>query len=397
MKNETTFFSGFAAIVGRPNVGKSTMMNAMVGEKVAIVSNRPQTTRNRIMGVVTDKDWQIVFLDTPGLHKPRTRLGEYMVKSVQDAMDGIDVLLGIARFWVGRVHYSKRAGKYMIHGVTGPNEYENNVNNNWYTNRMTAWELAYTAEQLMLIPREKAQTLNVSAEEIRRFREISEKMYLPYDKELDIFVQHDTFLDKDLMPVSELSAEDRPLNQKWSWDHILRSCFIKQADVLQGLYFLEHLYDKETIRRNFDFYEPMTVHESSLSPCVHSILAASLGKLDRAQEFYRRTARLDLDNINNDTCDGLHITSMAGSWLSIVQGFAGMRTLTGQLSFDPQLPDGWDGYAFKIVYRGRLIEVSVSRDGTGLKLLSGDTMTVLLHGREVTLVGSSLNPEDEND
>ena len=243
----------------------------------------------------------------------------------------------------------------------------------------------------------KAQTLNVSAEEIRRFREISEKMYLPYDKELDIFVQHDTFLDKDLMPASELPAEDRPLNQKWSWDHILRSCFIKQADVLQGLYFLEHLYDKETIRRNFDFYEPMTVHESSLSPCVHSILAASLGKLDRAQEFYRRTARLDLDNINNDTCDGLHITSMAGSWLSIVQGFAGMRTLTGQLSFDPQLPDGWDGYAFKIVYRGRLIEVSVSRDGTGLKLLSGDTMTVLLHGREVTLVGSSLNPEDEND
>ena len=95
MKNENIakYLSGFAAIVGRPNVGKSTMMNAMVGEKVAIVSNRPQTTRNRIMGVATDKDWQIVFLDTPGLHKPRTRLGEYMVKSVQDAMDGIDVLL----------------------------------------------------------------------------------------------------------------------------------------------------------------------------------------------------------------------------------------------------------------------------------------------------------------
>ena len=298
---------------------------------------------------------------------------------------GIDVLLGIARFWAGRVHYSKRANQYMIHGVTGPNEYENNVNNNWYTNRMTAWELAYTAEQLMLIPREKAQTLGVNAEEIRRFREISEKMYLPYDEELGVFVQHDTFLDKDLMPADALSPADRPLNQKWSWDRILRSCFIKQADVLQGLYFLEHLYDKETIRRNFDFYEPMTVHESSLSPCVHSILAASLGKLEKAQELYRRTARLDLDNINNDTCDGLHITSMAGSWLSIVQGFADMRTLTGSLSFDPQLPDGWDGYAFKIVYRGRLIEVSVSREGTGLKLLSGEALTVMLHGHEVRL------------
>ena len=246
-------------------------------------------------------------------------------------------------------------------------------------------DASYTAEQLMLIPREKAQTLGVNAEEIRRFREISEKMYLPYDEELGVFVQHDTFLDKDLMPADALSPADRPLNQKWSWDRILRSCFIKQADVLQGLYFLEHLYDKETIRRNFDFYEPMTVHESSLSPCVHSILAASLGKLEKAQELYRRTARLDLDNINNDTCDGLHITSMAGSWLSIVQGFAGMRTLTGSLSFDPQLPDGWDGYAFKIVYRGRLIEVSVSREGTGLKLLSGEALTVMLHGHEVRL------------
>ena len=295
------------------------------------------------------------------------------------------MLLAIARFWAGRVSWSGRAQKYMIHGVTGPNEYENNVNNNWYTNRMAAWELSYTAEQLMLVPREKAQTLGVNAEEIRRFREISEKMYLPYDETLGIFVQHDTYLDKDLMPASSLPEDQRPLNQKWSWDRILRSCFIKQADVLQGLYFLEPLYDKETIRRNFEFYEPMTVHESSLSPCVHSILAASIGELDKAQELYRRTARLDLDNINNDTQDGLHITSMAGSWLSIVQGFAGMRTLTGELCFDPQLPSGWEGYAFKVVYRGRLIEVSVSREGTGLKLLSGESLDVMLSGHRITL------------
>jgi len=298
---------------------------------------------------------------------------------------GIDVLLGIARFWAGRVHYSARKDCYMIHGVTGPNEYENNVNNNWYTNRMTAWMLAYTAEQLMIVPREKAQTLGVSAEELRRFREISEKMYLPEDKELGVFVQHDTFLDKELMPASAIPEQERPINQKWSWDKILRSCFIKQADTLQGLYFLEHLYDKETIRRNFDFYEPMTVHESSLSPCVHSILAASIGKLEKAQELYARTARLDLDNINNDTADGLHITSMAGSWLAIVQGFAGMRTITGELSFDPQLPQGWDGYGFKIVYRGRLIEVSVTRESTGLKLLEGEPLTVKLKGQKVEL------------
>lgn len=298
---------------------------------------------------------------------------------------GIDVLVGISRFWAGRVHHHRAKDVYMIHGVTGPNEYENNVNNNWYTNRMAAWTLSYTAEQLLLVPQEKVQSLGVTEAERLRFAEIAEKMYLPYDEALGVFVQHDTFLDKDLMPASSLSPEDRPLNQKWSWDRILRSCFIKQADVLQGLYFLEHLYDKETVRRNFAFYEPMTVHESSLSPCVHCIVAAYIGELSKAREMYARTARLDLDNINNDTSDGLHITSMAGGWLSIVQGFAGMRTATGELCFTPQLPEGWDGYAFKIVYRGRLIEVEVGKDGAKLNLLGGDPLTVRVNGEARTL------------
>lgn len=298
---------------------------------------------------------------------------------------GIDVLVGISRFWAGRVHHHRAKDVYMIHGVTGPNEYENNVNNNWYTNRMAAWTLSYTAEQLLLVPQEKVQSLGVTEAERLRFAEIAEKMYLPYDEALGVFVQHDTFLDKDLMPASSLSPEDRPLNQKWSWDRILRSCFIKQADVLQGLYFLEHLYDKETVRRNFAFYEPMTVHESSLSPCVHCIVAAYIGALSKAREMYARTARLDLDNINNDTSDGLHITSMAGGWLSIVQGFAGMRTATGELCFTPQLPEGWDGYAFKIVYRGRLIEVEVGKDGARLNLLGGDPLTVRVNGEARTL------------
>lgn len=298
---------------------------------------------------------------------------------------GIDVLVGIARFWAGRVHYNRAKDCYMIHGVTGPNEYENNVNNNWYTNRMTAWMLEYTAQQLTLVPQQKVAQLDVSDRERAHFLEIAGKMYLPYDETLGIFVQHDTFLDKELMRADDLPAQDRPLNQKWSWDRILRSCFIKQADVLQGLYFLEHLYDTQTIRRNFDFYEPMTVHESSLSPCVHSIVAAHVGYLDKARELYARTARLDLDNINNDTQDGLHITSMAGGWLCIVQGFAGMRTITGELSFTPRLPQGWNGYGFKIVYRGRLIEVNVTKDGTQLRLLRGEPLQVRLNGEAIGL------------
>ncbi|MBP2966783.1 glycoside hydrolase family 65 protein, partial [Acinetobacter baumannii] len=152
--------------------------------------------------------------------------------------------------------------------------------------------------------------VSISEDEIKHWEDIIANMYLPEDQELGVFVQHDTFLDKDLIPVTDLDPTDVPLNQNWSWDHILRSCFIKQADVLQGIYYFGDDFTIEEKRQNFEFYEPMTVHESSLSPCIHSILAAELGLEEKAVEMYQRTARLDLDNYNNDTEDGLHITSM---------------------------------------------------------------------------------------
>jgi maltose phosphorylase len=301
---------------------------------------------------------------------------------------GIEVLTGISRFWADRVHYSKRNEKYMIHGVTGPNEYENNINNNWYTNTMAAWTLRYTLESLEKVSDEKKASLNIGSEELDKWKDIVENMYFPKDDELDVFVQHDTFLDKDLRPVTALRPEERPINQNWSWDKILRSPFIKQADVLQGLYFLNHEYSLSEKERNFDFYEPMTVHESSLSPLVHSILASELGKKEKAFEMYERTARLDLDNYNNDTEDGLHITSMSGGWLSIVHGFAGMRTLTGELSFEPYCPEKWDGYEFKLKYRGRLIKVIVDKENVEFALQEGDALDFNLYGESVTLTDS---------
>ncbi|GEK91091.1 glycoside hydrolase family 65 protein [Alkalibacterium kapii] len=301
---------------------------------------------------------------------------------------GIEVLTGISRFWADRVHYSNRNKKYMIHGVTGPNEYENNVNNNWYTNKMATWTLRYTLETLEKVSDEKKTSLNVSDEEIAKWKDIIEDMYFPKDEELDIFVQHDTFLDKDLRPVKSLSPEERPINQNWSWDKILRSPFIKQADVLQGLYFLNHEFSLSEKENNFDFYEPMTVHESSLSPLVHSILASELGKKEKAFEMYERTARLDLDNYNNDTEDGLHTTSMSGGWLSIVHGFAGMRTLTGDLSFSPYCPEQWNGYEFKLNYRGRLIKVTVDKETVAFNLQEGDSLNFNLYGKEVLLEDS---------
>ena len=341
-------------------------------------------------GVECHNEWEITFEEihrngaiAHAIFNYATYTGDmdYMLR------EGLDVLCGVARFYTDRVHFSNRHGKYMIHGVTGPNEYENNVNNNWYTNRIAAWSIGLFVTQARRASQERRRELAITEDELAHMVDVVEKMYYPEDAELGIFVQHDTFLDKELMPASDIPAGERPINQHWSWDHILRSCFIKQADVLQGLYFLNHLYDVETIRRNFDFYEPMTVHESSLSPCVHSILAAQLGYRQKAVEMYQRTARLDLDNINNDTDDGLHITSMAGSWLAIAHGFAGMRTTDG-LSLSPFLPDAWQGYAFQFHYRGRVIRVSVRPGQALVELLQGKPLKMTLCGQEQTLSDS---------
>jgi maltose phosphorylase len=174
----------------------------------------------------------------------------------------------------------------------------------------------------------------------------------------------------------------------------LRSCYIKQADVLQGLYFLEYRYDIDTIRRNFDFYEPLTVHESSLSPCVHAILAAKLGDEARAYEFYLRTARLDLDDYNNDTEDGCHTTSMAGTWMSVVEGFGGMRVRNNQLQFHPFLPGKWASFSFKVGFRGSLLNVKVSKEGVQIINQSDKALSVNVFDKSYDLAGNAqLNVE----
>lgn len=306
---------------------------------------------------------------------------------------GLEVLIGISRFWAQRVNWSAERKKFVMLGVTGPNEYENNINNNWYTNYIACWTLGYTQEAINYVKArdERAfQTLSTrirfSEAEAIHWKKIIDSMYYPEDKARGIFLQQDGFLDKELQTVHELGKENRPINQKWSWDRILRSCFIKQADVLQGLYFFEDHFDVETIRRNFDFYEPMTVHESSLSPCVHSIQAALLGYKDKAYEMYLRTARLDIDDYNNDTEDGCHITSMAGTWLSVIKGFGGMRIKEGQLHFNPFIPDQWQSYSFRIEFRGHVIKIKVSKATIEAILVSGNDLIVNFIGKPFTLV-----------
>jgi maltose phosphorylase len=310
---------------------------------------------------------------------------------------GLEVLIGIARFWHQRATLSTHKNQYMILGVTGPNEYENNVNNNFYTNYIAKWCLEYTAEQIQKVAAEYpadhqrivAKT-HISDFELQGWKKVADHMYFPYSEEYEVFLQQDGFLDKELVRVSDLDMSQRPINQKWSWDRILRSPYIKQADVLQCFYFFEDHFSKEELHRNFEFYESFTVHESSLSPCVHSIQAAALDKMDMAYTFYLRTSRLDLDDYNKEVEEGCHITSMAGTWMSIVEGFGGMRIKNNTLHFSPRIPKEWQGYSFKINFRNQILKVSVAQNKTNF-VLEGDTeITVNVNGKEVLVEPNNL-------
>ena len=310
---------------------------------------------------------------------------------------GLEVLIGIARFWHQRANFSTNQNKYVILGVTGPNEYENNVNNNWYTNYSAQWCINYALECIDYVKinhisdyiRVKQKT-NFTDEELGAWKKVSDTMYFPYSEEHNVFLQQDGFLDKELITVSDLDRQQRPINQHWSWDRILRSPYIKQADVLQGFYFFEDHFSAEELERHFDFYEPFTVHESSLSPCVHSVQAAKLGRMEQAYTFYLRTSRLDLDDYNHEVHEGLHITSMAGTWMSIVEGFGGMRVKDGTLSFTPQIPSQWKGFSFKINFRNQILKVNVCQGHTHFELDNGDELTILVNNKPVVVSPNKL-------
>ena len=317
---------------------------------------------------------------------------------------GFEVLLGISRFWSQRVNWSEAKQKYVLLGVTGPNEYENNINNNFHTNRMAQWTLKYTLEVIEMLktmhPKAFAQ-LKVKWDfeeetETARWKEIIEKMYFAFDPSREVFLQQDGFLDKELIPAAELPINERPLNQNWSWDRILRSPYIKQADTLQSFYLFENEFDTESIRRHFDFYEQFTVHESSLSPCIHTILAAKIGYPEKAYELYLRTSRLDLDDYNNDTEDGCHITSMGGTWMSFVYGFGGMRVIQDKLHFAPILPKKWEGYAFRINFRNATIKIAVDLKMICFENHSAHEIKIKVYGKELVLPANGQNTIELN-
>ena len=379
-------------LLQRYNQLPNAIMNA---EKIGLnhgAALYPMVTAN---GEECHNEWEITFEE---IHR-NAAIVQAIKKYVNFTDDfdfinkkAVKILIAISRFWSQRVNFSKELNKYVILGVTGPNEYENNVDNNWYTNYSARWCLQYTIEVLNKISESEINTYNkitletsLEKDEIKKWNEIIEGIYLPFSTELGVFIQNDGFLNKDLVPAISIPDNERPINQNWSWDKILRSPYIKQADVLQGFYFFDDDFDDDEHISNFNFYEQFTVHESSLSACIHSILASKINDLDKAYEYFIRASRLDLDDYNKEIKQGLHITSMGGTWMSVVEGFAGLRVKNNEIHFNTKIPKKRDSYSFKVNVKNRKLSIKIDKNATTISLLEGESISVIINGLKTHL------------
>ena len=304
---------------------------------------------------------------------------------------GAEILFETARLWVDLGGFiAKRHNRFCINGVTGPDEYTAIVNNNFYTNIMAAEKLAYahrvaqwmkhnrTEEYLSL-----AAKIGLEESELEHWKKAAENIYLPYDQELGLYAQDDSFFAKEAWP--EDKELKRPMLLHYHPLVIYRYQVCKQADVVLALFLLSRRFDLEGKKRNFDYYEKITTHDSSLSECIFGIVASDIGYHDKAYQYFLNSIRMDLDNRQGNTGAGNHIANMAGSWMMVINGFAGMRVYDDTLSFKPHLPKEWEEYSFKITYRGRLVRVTVNREGTKYELLEGEELTILHNGVEKAL------------
>ena len=296
---------------------------------------------------------------------------------------GAEILFETARLWADLGYYNPRKdGKFCINCVTGPDEYNVLVNNNCYTNLMAADNLRYAADTACWMQvhdpqdfKRIGEKIGLEAGEPASWRKAANAMYIPYDEALGIHPQDDSFLDRKPWDFRHVPKKDYPLLLHYHPLVIYRHGVCKQADLVLALYLLGNRFSHQQKKRDYDFYEPLTTHDSSLSTSIFCIMACELGYREKAVGYFERTARLDLDDHNGNTADGVHLANMAGTWLSIVAGFGGMRMQDGILYFAPFLPKGWNGYSFHVTFQGAQLKVSVDQSNVVYRLLSGSAVS----------------------
>jgi alpha,alpha-trehalose phosphorylase len=297
---------------------------------------------------------------------------------------GLEMLVETARLWQSLGH-PDAAGRFRIDGVTGPDEYSAVADNNVYTNLMARHNLDAAADAATRFP-EEAGALGVGTEEIGEWRRTARAVVVPYDEALGVHPQSEGFTDHKVWDFADTKPDDYPLMLKFPYFDLYRKQVLKQADLVLALYTCSHEFTAEQKLRDFDYYEPLTVRDSSLSACVQSVLAAEVGHLELARDYLSEAALMDLADLEHNTRDGVHIASLAGAWLALVAGFGGMRHHPGQpLAFAPKLPPGITRLAFRLLFRGRLIKVEVLDSQARYTLLDGDSIELRHHGRQFTV------------
>ena len=307
---------------------------------------------------------------------------EYLIK------EGAEILIETARLWCDVGNWND--GKFMINDVTGPDEYTCIVNNNYYTNACAKYNLNWAVKAANILRKMDAfhalaDKLALRDEELDEFQRAADAMYLPYNEKLGINPQDDSFLQKPIWDLKNTPKENFPLLLHYHPLALYRHQVCKQADTVLAYYLFDGLEDRETVARSFAYYEPITTHDSSLSTCIFSIVASSLGEKEKAWDYFGSSVTLDLQNKHGNTGDGIHTANMGGSYMVIVNGFAGVRIQEDGLHMAPYLPAAWSGYRFQMQYRGSSLELSVHKTGYCISLLNDVPVTILLPGTSIVL------------
>jgi maltose phosphorylase len=310
---------------------------------------------------------------------------------------GAEMLVQISRFLKSRGAWSQLTNRFGFFSVMGPDEFHMMVNNNTYTNFMAKKTFDYTLEVLKEMKQndmpqyEKLQNkTGFTEEELESFKNCSDNMLILFDEKSNIYEQHEGYFNLPHIDVNSIPVEDFPLYHNWSYDRIYRTDMIKQPDVLMFMFLYNQEFSLEVKKANYEYYEPKTIHESSLSPSIHSIFASELQKHEEAFKFFGFATRMDLDNYNRNTKEGLHTTSLAGAWINIVYGFGGMRSDGEILKFKPSIPKAWKSYSFRVVYNNAVLSVRVDKKNLNFKVINDKCATVEIYDKEYNIDSQGL-------
>ena len=306
---------------------------------------------------------------------------------------GAEMLVETARLWLDLGFFQGNGdGNFHIHGVTGPDEYTAVVNDNLYTNLMARENLRYAArvvgDMRNSCPdhfQRLARRVELEPSEIVAWSRAAEAMYVPFDDKLGVHPQDDDFLQKKIWDLASTPRDRFPLMMYYHPLVLYRHQVIKQADVVLAMFLLHDEFTLDQKRKNFNYYEPLTTGDSSLSACIESIIAFEIGDHRKGLDYLRAAILMDLADVGGNVRDGIHIASAGGTWMGIVNGIGGLRHANGHLSFRPRLPDAWERISFRLQVRGQLLEVDIRVEEVTYRLLAGDQFQLHHESEELTI------------